>query len=176
VTAPEADDRLAAALDRTAIVETVNRTVRCLDQLDWTGLTDRLLEELTVRYGYVFGDRRLELSAEEFARRWREVTGDLETTHHLLANHCVDVDGDEATCTAYCLVQHYYPEPSGSCTWTLGGHYEFGLRRTEDGWRIGLVVLSRLWATGNRHLLDRASAPDRADGRAGRGPGPRREG
>lgn len=175
MTVPDRDDRLAAALDRAAIVETTNRAARCLDQLDWAGLADCLLDELTVRYGYVLGDRRLALSAEEFARRWREVTGGLETTHHLLANHCVDVDGDEATCTAYCLIQHYYPEPSGGCTWTLGGHYEFGLRRTEEGWRIGLVVLSRLWATGNRHLLERTKGPDRPGGHVEPGPSSRPE-
>ena len=34
------------------------------------------------------------------SKYWRETVSGFEATHHLLTNHCVDVD-DEAVCTAY---------------------------------------------------------------------------
>lgn len=161
-------ERVDELLDRNAIVAVTRRMAECLDQLDWTGLEACFLEELTVRYGYVLGDRLTAMPAAAFVDAWHEATAGLEATQHLLANHRVDVRGDEATCTAYCLVQHYYPEPSGGCTWTLGGHYDFGFVRTDDGWRIGRLELADVWATGNRHLLERAARE--AGGRAGRDP------
>jgi hypothetical protein len=181
-TGSERERRLAELADRTAIVETTHRMAACFDQLDWTGLAACFRDEVRVRYGYVLGDGRRELSAAAFVERWRSATAGLETTYHLLANHRVDLargdrddDGDgrteSATCAAYCLVQHYYPEPSGGCTWTLGGHYDFGFERTDEGWRIAVLELSTLWARGNRHLVegdDRSATPDEAEGVPGR--------
>ena len=40
-------------------------------------------------------------------------------------------------------------------SWTLGGHYRFGLGRTEDGWQIEELIMTGLWADGNQFLLER---------------------
>jgi hypothetical protein len=150
---------LTELLDRAAIVDTTHRMARYLDQLDWAALEACFVDEITVSYEYLLDGEPVELTAESFVGWVREAIRGLETTQHFLTNHCVDVDGDSATCTAYCLVQHYFPDASGDCTWTLGGHYDFELVRTEAGWRIGAVEMSALWAEGNRHLVRPVDRP-----------------
>lgn len=152
------DRRLDELLDRTAIVDVTHRMARCFDQLDWVGLEGCFCDEIAVRYEHVVGDDLVTASAAAFVEAWRGAMSGLEATQHLLTTHRVDVAGDEATCTAYCLVQHYYPDPSGSCVWTLGGHYDFGFVRTDDGWLIDTLELTGVWAHGNRFLLARAAA------------------
>jgi hypothetical protein len=151
------DDRLAELLDQAAIVDLTHRMVGCFDLLDWAALEGCFLDEIDVRYEYVVDDGVSTMSAEAFVEAWRGAMSGLEATQHLLANHQVDVEGDEATCTAYCLVQHYYPDPAGGSTWTLGGHYDLALARTDEGWRIGALEMTVVWAQGNGHLLDQAA-------------------
>ena len=114
-------------------------------------------------YDHVLGDEPTDVSADEFVEHWRETVSGFEATHHLLTNHRVDVDDDEAVCTAYFQAQHFYPEKRGDSLWTLGGHYRFGLGRTEDGWQIEELIMTGLWADGNQFLLERANERSTAD-------------
>jgi hypothetical protein len=149
-------DQVAALLDRTAAVDVTNRLCRCVDQRDWAALAECFRTEVTVRYEYVLGPGRATLTASTFIDRWRAAVGSLETTQHFLTNQCVKLREDRATVTAYCLIHHTHPAPSGDRTWTLGGHLEFELVRTGGDWRIDTLVLSTLWTRGNRYLLERA--------------------
>jgi hypothetical protein len=151
------EDRITTLLDRTEIVDVTHRMARCLDQLDWVALRQCFRDEIAVRYEHVVDDRVEAMPTAEFVATWRDAMSGLETTQHLLTNHRVVVDGDEATCTAYCLIQHYYPEPSGGCVWTLGGHYDFEFARADDGWRIAELEMAECWAQGNTYLLERAA-------------------
>jgi hypothetical protein len=174
VTTPDETRQLLELLDRANIIETTFEMARCLDQLDYAALEECLLDEVAVRYEHVVEDEMVTMPAAEFVAAWREAMSGLETTQHLLSNHRVDVDGDEATCTAYCVIQHYYPEPSGSCLWTVGGHYDFEFVRTAEGWRIAVLEMAGFWAQGNRHLLQRAAGSP-GEGPGDRGVAPRQE-
>jgi hypothetical protein len=149
--------------DRVAIVDLTLQMVRCVDQLQWDDLRACFADDLVVDYDHVLGDEPTEVAADEFVDHWRDTVSGFEATHHLLTNHRVDVDDDEAVCTAYVQAQHFYPENCGDSLWTLGGHYRFGLGRTEDGWRIEELVMTGLWADGNQFLLERASERSPAD-------------
>lgn len=76
---------------------------------------------------------------------------------HLVANHLVSIDGDEATCTAAFQATHLLANPHGGPLWTLGGHYDLRLARSGEGWRITSVCMIADWATGNQQIMALAS-------------------
>jgi len=159
-----ADQPLVRRLfDRVAIVDLTLQMVRCVDQLQWDDLRACFADDLVVDYDHVLGDEPTEVAADEFVEHWRETVSGFEATHHLLTNHRVDVDDDEAVCTAYFQAQHFYPEKCGDSLWTLGGHYRFGLGRTEDGWQIEELIMTGLWADGNQFLIERANERSTTD-------------
>lgn len=88
---------------------------------------------------------------------WRRALSGLTATHHLLGNHLVTVVDDAATCTATFQATHFLPNPHGEPIWTLGGHYEYRLQRTREGWRIAGLTMTADWATGNQHIMHLAA-------------------
>jgi hypothetical protein len=91
------------------------------------------------------------------------------TMHHI-TNHLVEVDGDTATGTTYCLAYHLCDDDDGERIETLGVTYSDTYERTPEGWRIHTRRATRVWsqieALDTRPLL-----VDRAAGKARRGRG-----
>ncbi len=77
----------------------------------------------------------------------------LDTVHHLVTNHVIDLDGDRATCTANMMGTHVLANPSGGPTWTVGGHHKYQVTRTPNGWRIAGITFTIQWASGNQNIL-----------------------
>lgn len=66
-----------------------------------------------------------------------------DRTLHVLANHFVQLDGDEATGDLYCSAHHL----TGTEDFVMHIRYEDRYRRTPDGWRIARRDLQLLWTT-----------------------------
>lgn len=84
----------------------------------------------------------------------------------MLTNHLVTVDGEQARCTAHFQATHIADHDLGENSYTLGGRYEFGLRRGGERWLIESVVMTPLWSTGNQAVLSAARADAQADAEA----------
>jgi len=90
---------------------------------------------------------------------WTELLGALDATQHLVANHLVSIEGDVAICTAAFQATHLLAYPHGGAIWTPGGHYELGLQRNAEGWRITSMHMTTAdWATGNQQIMTLAAA------------------
>ena len=72
----------------------------------------------------------------QFVDGWRQTLQNMDAVHHQITNHVVNVDGDQATCTANMQGTHVLANASGGPMWTVGGRHEYQLTRTADGWRI----------------------------------------
>ena len=81
-----------------------------------------------------------------------------DATQHLLSNLVFDIKGDRATVTAYVQAEHFLVNDQGDDSVTLGGHYDFGLARTAQGWRIDRFKLTADWHRGNQGLYALAGA------------------
>ncbi len=99
----------------------------------------------------------------EFARR--TITG-LKATQHMITNHVITIEGDEATCVAYVQARHHLPNESGESEQTMFGYYTNRFVRTADGWKIRACKLTVNWSTGNFHVFTLARRRlDEAEGR-----------
>jgi hypothetical protein len=64
-----------------------------------------------------------------------------ESTQHMLGNHVIEVDGDEAVAQTYSMSAHWLEQGEGTdparpADFILSLLYVDKLRRTEAGWRI----------------------------------------
>ncbi|MFF1679995.1 MULTISPECIES: nuclear transport factor 2 family protein [unclassified Streptomyces] len=79
-------------------------------------------------------------------------------THHISANHTVDLDpdGNHARVRAHLMAVHVTQadEPAGH--FDIGGHYEAEARRTPHGWRIHRFVFDLVWQSGQAPLAKTA--------------------
>ena len=143
--------------DRLYIVETCTRMAWHADQREWDRLREVFTDEVALDYTSLNGGTPVTLGRDALVDAWASVLGRFDATSHLVTNHLVSVDGDNAVCTAAFQATHLLPNPHGSPRWTLGGHYRYDLIRTGGGWRISGVVMTATWADGNQHLMTLAA-------------------
>jgi ketosteroid isomerase-like protein len=79
-------------------------------------------------------------------------------THHISANHAIDIDGDTARTRSYLIATHVFDRGNPRDHAQAGGWYDCELRRTAAGWRFARVRLSIVWETAAM-IRDGAEAP-----------------
>lgn len=151
-----AADRLRLIEDRLDIVEAIHRLAWCLDRRDWDGLADVFAPDVDVDYSSIDGRPPETVAREDLVAKWRAALSGLLATQHLTANHIVirpTDDPDVAVCLAAVRSMHYLPNPGGSDTWSVGGHYRYRLVRLPGGWRVRAVTLTADWVAGNQSVM-----------------------
>ena len=133
--------------DRLAVIDVVNRYATALDSRDWDLLDRVFAPEVQAEFGRTYA------SCEAVKELVRSMLGGCGPTQHLLANHRVEVQGDEARCVCSVRAFHAGRGPAAGETYELFGEYHDRLRRTEAGWRIvgRRMVVSH--ETGTRAVL-----------------------
>ena len=145
-------------LDRFDIIDTTVRMAWHADRREWDSLNDVLAPRVRLDYTSLNGGEAATVERGDITAAWRNGLGGLTATQHLVSNHLVAIDGDQATCTAAFQATHVLANPLGEPTWTLGGHYRFELTLTSVGWRIAAVTMTADWATGNQQIMTLAVA------------------
>lgn len=136
------DEELRALRDRLDVSDVVSRYAFAVDEEDWDGLGAILTDEVHLELTHVPTQSPLH-TREQFVALARSTVAGFDATHHLIPNRLVTVDGDRATCRAYAHAWHSIPTEPGVADYALvRGFYEFGLRRTDEGWRIDRMVVA----------------------------------
>jgi 3-phenylpropionate/cinnamic acid dioxygenase small subunit len=136
--------------DWLAIVSCQVRYTTVCDRREWDGLADVFTADASGNYG----GWRLR-SREGFEQMLRQHLDGAGATQHLVGNHVVQIDGDEAR--AQCSVHAFHVGVAGSSrageTYTVIGVYHDTLVRTADGWRIAHRILNVDAEVGDREIL-----------------------
>jgi 3-phenylpropionate/cinnamic acid dioxygenase small subunit len=131
--------------DRAAIVELTTTYARAVDTKDWDLYESVFSSDAVIDYTSSGGVR----GSREEARRWvSEVLEPFTMTQHLVTNHHVVVDGDEATCRSDYYNPMGSPDARGKLSiFFVGGCYLDRLRRVPGGWLITERIEKMLWFT-----------------------------
>lgn len=133
--------------DRDAIVALTVRYCWALDERRFEQLDTVFAEDASADYG---GDAPM-TGPEQIGGFFASVVAatNIERSQHLVANHDVEITGDDATCRCH-FQSHYVTRTAAGDENILdiGGSYFDTLRRTADGWRITDRVARRIWAMG----------------------------
>ncbi|WP_455354484.1 nuclear transport factor 2 family protein [Streptomyces sp. SYSU K217416] len=146
-------DRLRTLTDRAEIRDLFDRYVVSLDLIGERDYADdydddwfRTVFTEDARFVFPIGDHK---GVEGFAAFQREARARWARTHHITANHVVDVDGDRAVIRAHQFATHVHPgSPALGSHFDVGGCYEVRAVRTGEGWRFDDVAFHVVWATG----------------------------
>jgi len=130
--------KLQNLIDRNEIIDVMSRYATGIDQRDpalyRSCFTDELERDMFAQ-GFEQG------SADSWVETAMNAVSPFQTTQHIITNHTIEIDGDEATCVAYLQAQHWNPENF----LLVGGYYTDKLRRTPEGWRIHSLQLKITW-------------------------------
>ncbi len=90
---------------------------------------------------------------------WKQALSGLDATHHLIANHDIEIDagGDHATARAYVHAAHPLAIAFGDPVWIIAGRYEHRLVHGDHGWRIAAASFRPTWGAGNQQVMALAS-------------------
>ncbi len=133
--------------DRLAITDLTIAYCWALDTRDWTALDHVFLADATAELGAALE------GIDAIKARVKQVLGPLDDSQHMVSNHQVDVEGDNATSRCYFHAQHTRAAAFGSDNFVVGGRYEDTLVRTDVGWRIAHRRLVSMWREGNTEVV-----------------------
>lgn len=155
-------------MDRAEIVDTVDLIATSFDAREWATVRSLLADEVEVEHPSLTGGETETLGADALVEGWRAALSGYDATQHAVTNHRLSVYGNGAACSAHVVAEHYLLNYQGSDSWTLRGRYDYGLSRTECGWKVDSARLAVLWAEGNQ-LLPRLARRRFEEGLAGNG-------
>jgi len=134
---PTAEQRLQALEDRAAIADLAHEYARRVDANEPEQVAELFTEEACVDYGTGLGGPQ---HGRPAVVRLLGALRAFERTHHHIANHQIQLVGDDrATGIAYVVAWHLLPEASAvgrPRTAVAYGRYEDEYVRTSDGWRF----------------------------------------
>lgn len=150
---PLTDQRLAVLLDRAELAELVDRYIVTLDTAEEPDRDLEWYREIftdDVRLSFPIGDREGIEGLPEFQKKAKLAWG---ATHHLGANHLVQLRGDEASVRVQIAGTHveHDTETMGvdpAKRLDMGGYYDIQAVRTERGWRLSALRFVLVWTSG----------------------------
>ena len=141
--------KLTYLLDRLAISDVQLRYAMGADTRDWVLYRSCFTDEIDTDFTSVFGGQPRRGNADRFVEAARRFLTGLKATQHMITNHVITIEGDEATCVAYVQARHYLPNETGDADQTMFGYYTNRFVRTPDGWKISACKLTVTWNSGN---------------------------
>jgi 3-phenylpropionate/cinnamic acid dioxygenase small subunit len=142
---------------REAIRDTLSAYASGIDLRDWPRYRACFTEELDVDFESFSGSPGRTISAEDWVSAVKIGLTGFQSTQHLISNHRIAVEGDEASCIANVQAYHYLPNDEVEDLYTLGGYYENRLVRDAGSWKIRACRLTVTWTRGDRSLFERAA-------------------
>ena len=134
-----------------------------IDRRDWKAYRGVFADEVDIDFSTFTHRPAQPVTPDQWVEGVRSLVEGFEATQHLLGNHVIVFDGDDAgRYTAYLQAQHWMSRTSW---YTIGGHYENRVARGADGrWRLTAMTLHQTWDAGDRSLLRVAAERVRARG------------
>jgi 3-phenylpropionate/cinnamic acid dioxygenase small subunit len=148
---------LQLLLDRAAISDVQLRYATGLDTRDWPLFRTCFADEIEVDFSSIFGGAAPRIvSADRWVEGARRTISGLAATQHMITNHVITVEGDNATCIAYVQARHHLPNDKGANSQTMFGYYTNHFIRSAQGWKIKRCKLTVTWNEGNWGIFELA--------------------
>ena len=132
--------------DRQEIVDLITRYTRAVDTGSWDDLDEVFTEDAVLDYSSVGGPA----DVPAVVKPWiAQGLAGFDRYQHIIGQVSIELNGDEASATAYFTNPMVSTDPDGSeRLWEVGGYYRHELRRTGAGWRSTRLLDDVVWTRG----------------------------
>lgn len=154
---PEEMARLA--YDEMCIRRTMARVAHAQDDLDPVAYRKCFTDMVMLSSAVMFPNwTAKEIPADELTRMTFEKLGGADAGHHMVTNHIIEIDGDQATCHADLYAISVLTDDAETTSATMGGRYFLRLRRQGDDWLIYERSVKLRYRAGDPKLAEKAAA------------------
>ncbi len=134
-------DKLQTLVDRMDITDASLRYATGVDLKDRDLYRSCFTEEIEIDFSSLGMGPPMTLPADAWVDQALMLVSGFQSTQHIITNHVITIEGDEATCVAYLQARHFNPD----AMMTVGGYYTNRLVRTAEGWKISKLKLTQTW-------------------------------
>ena len=147
------------AWDEVAIIRTLSQVAHAQDDLDYAAYRSCFTDKVQLTAAITIPNwQGGEIDAHDLAMQYFDQTARFDAVHHMVFNHLIRLDGDEATCVADLYAVSVLIENGEARSFALGGRYFLRLRRLEDGWKIFERSITPRYQIGDKAILAIAAA------------------
>ena len=150
------ENQLQFLLDRAAISDVQLRYATGVDMRDWPLYRSCFTDEIDTDFSSVVDRPPQHMKADDWVEFARRTINGMKATQHMITNHVITIEGDEATCVAYVQARHHLPNETGDADQTMFGYYTNRFVRTPDDWKIRACKLTVTWNSGNWGIFELA--------------------
>ncbi len=135
------ENKLQMLLDRMVITDVSTRYAAGVDMRDKELYRSCFVDEIKIDFSSMGMGEAMMMNADVWVDQAFTMISNYQSTQHIITNHDININGDEAASIAYVQAQHF----NADNYFTLGGYYTNKLVRTPDGWRISELKLTSMW-------------------------------
>lgn len=147
------DDFIETQKSRLAVMQILIEYAKACDNRSWTNFDSIFTPEVSVDYaGEIVIDGR-----DKVVAMIRSMLGGCGPTQHLLGNHEITIDGNNAQSRCYVRAIHAGLGEEAQTVYEVWAEYHDNLERTSDGWRIFQRTMLVHKETGSRDVLKERS-------------------
>src|SRR6185312_14609242 len=99
--ATDDETKLQYLLDRAEISDVQLRYATGVDMRDWASYRSCFTDEIDTDFTSAMGGEPRRLKADQWVEYARRTISGLKATQHMITNHVITLEGDEATCVSY---------------------------------------------------------------------------
>ncbi len=140
--------------DRSSITDVVNSVGTLADLGRYSQLEQLFTEEVTVDYTSLFPGEVQNIPREQLMTQWQSVLPGFDATQHMITNHQITINGNEAKAIAYVRATHKLDNRM----WVVGGYYVDELAKIDGVWKLKSIQYNALYESGDRSLIEKAAA------------------
>ncbi len=145
-------NRLDAQSVEERIKEQITKLFVYTDEHRWNEVKPLFAGQVWLDYSSFTGIDASMMTPEQLIDGWRGFLPGFKATHHQVSNYLIDIDDRQARLTCYGTASHYLPNESGRDVWVVVGTYDFGLTKTEEGYKIDRMIFNFKYQDGNTDL------------------------
>jgi len=135
-------------VDTLSLQKLFNQFANCFDLKAWDELETCLAPSIYTDYSDLRGTPPEVMSNVRFVESRRTALQAL-TTHHLLGNHQIDIDGEHAHARVSAVIYRKNTEDSVLNTHCI---YLFEAQKINSHWKITAITQKVLWSDGNASI------------------------
>lgn len=146
------EDPLRLLLEKDAVISTLNRLFRTVDEREWDAVEACFAPQVTLDMTSLAGGEPEHTTPVDIVEGWKATLGSLDAVHHQVGNYEVSVHGDRAEASCYGTAFHFLPNEAGDAVRRFVGTYDIGLVKRRGAWCVELLRYNVKFVDGNLDL------------------------